>query len=133
MKNYVCLIGNAGSDAVHKIVANEQDFASVSLATSETYKDKNSGDRVKLTEWHNIIAWRNVAKSLARVKKGKLIEITGKIKTRKYTDKDGQEKWITEIIADSVLYLEKMGESTGNQETHSDIADQTDISKIKME
>jgi len=109
MYNRVELIGRPGADPVVKKIGNDQDFASMNLATNESYKDKNTGDMVQITDWHNIVAWRHVARSLSHVKKGKLIMVIGRLKTRKYTDKDGHEKWITEVVADEVFFMEKMG------------------------
>jgi single-strand DNA-binding protein len=134
-RNYVELIGRPGADPEYKVVANDQEFASMSLATSESYKDKKTGDKVELTEWHNIVGWRHIAKSMSLIKKGKLVMVIGKIKTRKYQDKkDGSDRWITEIVADEIQFLERMnvGPSTAPEASSDHKPQSSGSSKIEM-
>ena len=73
---------------------------SFSLATTESYRDKNSNDWKEITEWHNVVGYRYLAER--NIAKGDLLYIEGKIKSRKYNDRDGNERYITEIIADKI-------------------------------
>jgi len=109
MINKVILLGNVGKDPEIKYFDNESSVANFSLATSETYTNKN-GEKVTNTEWHNVQAWRGLAKIVEKyVKKGDLIYIEGRIKTRSYDDKDGNKKYITEILADEMKMLGSRG------------------------
>jgi single-strand DNA-binding protein len=77
------------------------------LATNESYKDKD-GKTITDTEWHAIVMWRGLAETAGKyLKKGSLVFIEGKIKTRHYDDKDGHKKYVTEIVADHFLMLDK--------------------------
>lgn len=81
--------------------------AKFSLATNESYKDKD-GKTITDTEWHTIVMWRGLAETAGKyLKKGSLVFIEGKIKTRHYDDKDGHKKYVSEIIADNFLMLDK--------------------------
>ena len=105
--NKVILVGNLGIARV-----------SFSLATSEYYKDKE-GNRIEQTEWHNIVMWRTIAESAERIlKKGYTIYLEGKIQTRKWQDKDGQQRSTTEIVADTFQLVRK-SEVTGHSSSES--------------
>ncbi|MGE5355708.1 MAG: single-stranded DNA-binding protein [Deltaproteobacteria bacterium] len=107
MINKVILIGNLGKDPEVRKLENNNSVAKFSLATNENYQDKN-GEWQKLTEWHNISMWGNLAERAEKyLHKGSTIFLEGKIKTRKYTDKNGIEKYITEIEAASFRILDK--------------------------
>ncbi len=111
--NKVILIGNLGKDPELKYLEGNIARASFSLATSEAYKDK-SGNRIDHTEWHNIVMWRNNAENAEKyLKKGTQIYVEGKIQTRQWTDKEGQKRNVTEIIADNFRILSKR-ENTGS-------------------
>ncbi len=100
--NKVILIGRIGKDPDVHTFDDGTKKISFSLATTESYRN-SSGDWVDQTEWHNIVGFRYLAdKSVA---KGDLVYIEGKIKTRKYTDRDGNDRYITEIIADKINIL----------------------------
>jgi len=108
--NKVILIGRIGKDPEIYTFEDGTKKISFSLATTENYRDK-TGEWVDQTEWHNIIGFRYLAeKNLA---KGDLIYVEGKIKTRKYTDRDGNEKYITEILAEKINILTRY--QPGNQ------------------
>lgn len=97
--NKVMLIGRIGKDPDVHTFDDGTKKISFSLATTESYRN-NSGDWVDQTEWHNIVGFRYLAdKSVA---KGDLVYVEGKIKTRKYTDRDGNDRYITEIVADKI-------------------------------
>jgi single-strand DNA-binding protein len=105
--NKVILVGNVGKDPVVRYFDKGVAKASFPLATSETYTNQQ-GETITSTEWHNIVLWRSLAEVAEKtVKKGSQVYIVGKIKTRSYVDKDGVNKYITEILADTMLLLEK--------------------------
>jgi len=103
--NRVILIGNLGKDPEIKSLEGGVKVANFSLATTETYKGKN-GEKVEQTEWHNIVLWRGLAEvAESYLKKGNSIFIEGKLKTRDWTDKDGNKRYTTEIVADNMVML----------------------------
>lgn len=111
--NKVILVGNLGKDPELRYTASGVPVATFSLATSERYKDK-SGDMQDKTEWHNIVAWRQLAEICGKyLHKGKQVYIEGKIQTRKYQDRDGNDRYITEIVADQMQMLGSRGEEGG--------------------
>lgn len=108
MINKVTLIGNLGKDPEVRHLENGAMVASFSLATNENYRDKD-GNWQKLTEWHNIVAWRELAERAERsLKKGSLAYIEGKISYRKYTGSDNVERTVTDIVASVIRPLEKI-------------------------
>lgn len=111
--NKVILVGNVGKDPVIRYFDKGAAKASFPLATSETYTNQQ-GETITSTEWHNIVLWRALAEVAEKtIKKGAQVYIVGKIKTRSYVDKDGVNKYITEILADTLLLLEKKQASSG--------------------
>lgn len=105
--NKVMLIGNLGKDPVVQNLENGNTVAKFTLATSETYKDQ-SGTKHTATEWHNVITWKSLAAVVGNyLKKGSTVYVEGKIKTRNYEDKDGKMIYTTEIIADSIVMLDR--------------------------
>jgi single-strand DNA-binding protein len=112
--NKVILVGNLGKDPELRYTPAGAAVATFSLATSERYKDK-SGEWVDKTEWHNIVAWRNLAEICGKyLHKGKQIYIEGKIQTRSYEDRDGNKRYITEIVADQMQMLGRAGEENSS-------------------
>ena len=107
MINKVTLIGNLGRDPEIRHLENGSVVGRFSLATNENYKDK-SGAWQTQTEWHDVVVWRMLAERAEReLKKGSLCYVEGKLTHRKYTDKDGVERYITEVVANNVKLLEK--------------------------
>lgn len=105
--NKVTLIGNLGKDPEVQRLEGDISVAKFSLATSETYKDK-AGQTQTETDWHNIVAWRGLADLASKyLYKGSMIYLEGKLKNRSYMDKDGNKKYVTEIIAESFIMLDK--------------------------
>jgi single-strand DNA-binding protein len=105
--NKVILVGNLGKDPEVRHLEGGAAVANFSLATSESYKDKN-GQRVEQTEWHNIVVWRGLAEVAEKyLKKGMTIYLEGKLRTRSYDDKDGHKKYITEVVGDTFTMLGK--------------------------
>lgn len=104
--NKVILIGNLGRDPEVRYSPNGQAIATVTLATSESWKDKNSGEKQERTEWHRVVFFGRLAEIAGEyLKKGRSVYVEGRLKTRKWQDKDGVEKYTTEIIADQMQML----------------------------
>jgi single-strand DNA-binding protein len=105
--NKVQLIGNLGNDPDFQVLEGNISVAKFSLATTETYKDKN-GVNQSTTDWHNVVLWRGLA-DLAKnyLTKGSLVYIEGKLRTRSFEDKEGNKKYVTEIIAEQLILLDK--------------------------
>jgi len=107
LRNRVQLIGNIGTTPEIRTLANGQSFARFSLATNESYTNKE-GEKIRETQWHNLVAWGKQATIIEKyVTKGQEMAIEGKINTRSYEDKDGVKKYITEIVVSDVLLLGK--------------------------
>ncbi|MEJ8758546.1 single-stranded DNA-binding protein [Pontibacter sp. H259] len=103
--NKVILIGNLGKDPEVRHLEGGVAVARFPLATSETFKDK-SGQRQEKTEWHNIVLWRGLAEVAEKyLKKGQSVFIEGKIRTSQYQDKEGNQRYSTEIVADNMTML----------------------------
>jgi len=103
--NKAILVGNLGKDPEVKYLDNGVAVANFSLATTESYKNKQ-GERVNQTEWHNIVLWRGLAEVAEKyLKKGSNVYIEGRIKTRKWEDKEGVTKYTTEILGDNMTML----------------------------
>ena len=119
--NKVILVGNVGKDPVVRYFDKGVAKATFPLATSETYTNQQ-GETITSTEWHNIVLWRALAEVAEKtVKKGSQLYIVGKIKTRSYVDKEGNNKYITEILGDTIVLLEKKtGPAAANQSHDSD-------------
>jgi single-strand DNA-binding protein len=119
--NKVILVGNVGKDPVIRYFDKGVAKATFPLATSETYTNQQ-GETITSTEWHNIVLWRALAEVAEKtIKKGSQVYIIGKIKTRSYVDKDGVNKYITEILADTLLLLEKK-QAPANSSANADLS-----------
>ncbi|MBQ3521703.1 MAG: single-stranded DNA-binding protein [Bacteroidales bacterium] len=113
--NKVLLIGNTGRDPEVRHLESGVAVATFTLATTERYKDRN-GVMQDQTEWHNIVCWRNLAElSEKYISKGTQIFVEGKIRTRSWTDQNGQKRFTTEIVADNIRLLGKKGDSSSAQ------------------
>lgn len=105
--NKVTLIGNLGNEPNIQTLEGNIKVAKFSLATTENYKDSN-GQNQSSTDWHNIVLWRALADlSEKYLHKGSSVYVEGKLKTRSYDDRDGQKKYVTEIIAEQIILLDK--------------------------
>ncbi|MBL0341452.1 MAG: single-stranded DNA-binding protein [Bacteroidetes bacterium] len=103
--NKVILVGNLGKDPEVRHLEGGAVVAKFPLATSESYKTKD-GQRVDQTEWHNVVMWRGLAESAEKyLRKGSLVYVEGKIRTRSWDDKEGNKRYATEIIADTMTML----------------------------
>ncbi|MEA3503739.1 MAG: single-stranded DNA-binding protein [Bacteroidota bacterium] len=117
--NKVILLGNLGKDPEVKHLESGAVVAHFTLATTEVYKDKN-GERQSKTEWHNVVFWRRLAEIIEQyVKKGDQVYLEGKISTRSYNDKDGNKKFFTEIVGNSLTMLGKKGGDDPSQSQQS--------------
>jgi len=113
--NKVILVGNVGKDPETRYLEGGTAVSKFSLATSEVYKNKN-GEKITNTEWHNIVLWRGLAEVAEKyIKKGAQLYIEGRIKTRSYTDKEGNTRYTTEIVGDNMQMLGKKSDSSSNE------------------
>jgi len=104
--NKVILVGNLGRDAELRYTPGGAPVATLNLATTEVWNDKTSGQKQEKTEWHRIVLWGKTAESLSEyLTKGKQIFVEGRLQTRKWQDKDGHDKYTTEIRADRITLL----------------------------
>ncbi len=109
--NKVILIGRLGKDPEVRSLENGVMVANFTLATSEGYRDRNSGERRETTEWHNIVMWRNLAEIAQKyLHKGDMVYIEGKLRTRSW-EKDGITRYTTEVVADNMTMLTPRGSS----------------------
>ncbi|HDR1694281.1 single-stranded DNA-binding protein [Pasteurella multocida] len=114
--NRVIILGNLGNDPDVRTMQNGDLVASISVATSESWIDKNTNERREVTEWHRIVFYRRQAEICGQyLKKGSKVYVEGRLKTRKWQDQSGQERYITEILADKIVLLDsKQTAGTGN-------------------
>ncbi len=111
--NKVILIGNLGRDPEVRYSPNGGAIANITLATSESWKDKNTGEQVEKTEWHRVVFFRRLAEIVGEyLKKGSKVYIEGKLQTRKWQDKDGNDRYTTEVVANEMQMLDSRGGST---------------------
>ncbi len=104
--NKVILIGNLGRDPEVRYTPSGSAVCNITVATSRNWKDKNTGDKVEETEWHRVVFYDRLAEIAGEyLKKGRPVYVEGRLKTRKWQDKDGVEKYTTEIIADNMQLL----------------------------
>jgi len=114
--NKVILIGNLGSDPEVRYTPNGSAVANVSLATSETWRDKQSGELQEKTEWHRVVFFNRLAEIVGQyLRKGSKIYVEGALRTRKWTDKAGTERYTTEIVAGEMHMLDNKGGGVGER------------------
>lgn len=131
--NKVILIGNLGNDPEVRYTPNGNAVANISLATSETWRDKQSGELQDRTEWHRVVFFNRLAEIVGEyLHKGSKIYVEGSLRTRKWQDKNGVERYTTEIIANEMHMLDSRagGQGGGNGEkmvnpAHAEMADTT--------
>ncbi len=124
--NKVILVGNLGKDPEVRHFENGGSLARFSLATSETYTRKDSGEKVTQTEWHNVVTRGGLAAKVVEpyIKKGDSVYIEGRLRTRSWNDKDGNTRYTTEILCDN---LEMLGGRRSEQAETSTMAKQPDL------
>ena len=116
--NKVILIGNLGKDPETRYMPNGDAVTNITLATTETWKDRN-GEKQQKTEWHRVTFYRKLAEIVGEyLKKGRSVYIEGRLETRKWTDKSGADRYTTEIIANEMRMLGGRPESKSSQSTN---------------
>ncbi len=117
--NKVILIGNVGVDPDVRYMPNGNAVTTLSLATSETWKDKQTGDKQERTEWHRVVCFNRLGEIAGEyVRKGSKLYIEGSLRTRKWQDPQGQDRYTTEIIASDIQMLDSKG---GASQSYSDM------------
>lgn len=116
--NKVILIGRIGADPETRFMPNGDAVCNLTVATSESWKDKTTGEKREATEWHRVVIFRKLAEIAGQyLKKGSLVYLEGSLKTRKWQDKEGVERYTTEIVCDEMKMLGgKPGQSDGDGE-----------------
>lgn len=113
--NKVILIGNLGKDPEVRYLPSGEAVANITLATTDSWKDKSSGEKKEATEWHRVAFFGRLAEIVGQyLKKGRQVYVEGSLRTRKWTDKEGQERYTTEVVANEMKMLgsrEGMGDS----------------------
>jgi single-strand DNA-binding protein len=108
--NKVILLGHLGKDAETRFTTSGASVTNFTLATNRRWKDQHTGEWKEETDWHNVVLWR--AENLANyLTKGKQVYVEGRLRTRSYDDKDGNKRYVTEVMADDVLLLGGRGEA----------------------
>ncbi len=116
--NKVILIGNVGVDPDVRYMPNGNAVTTLSLATSETWKDKQTGDKQERTEWHRIVCFNRLGEIAGEyVRKGSKLYVEGSLRTRKWQDPQGQDRYTTEIVASDIQMLDSKG---GPSQTYND-------------
>lgn len=130
--NKVLILGRLGQDPEIKYMPNGDAVCNISIATSESWKDKQSGEQKEITEWHRIVFYRKLAEIAGKyLHKGSKAYIEGRIKTRKWQDQNGQDRYTTEIIANEMQMIDsrqdmQQGSSASGAKQKPDTADQYD-------
>jgi len=108
--NKVILIGNLGQDPEVRYMPNGGAVTNITVATSETWKDKNTGEQQEKTEWHRVVMFRRLAEIAGEyLKKGSKVYLEGRLQTRKWQDQQGNDRYTTEIVADNMQMLDSRG------------------------
>jgi single-strand DNA-binding protein len=124
--NKVILIGNLGRDPEVRYTPNGSAICNISVATTRNWKDKTSGDKVEETEWHRVVFYDRLAEIAGEyLKKGRPVYVEGRLKTRKWQDKDGKDVYTTEVIADNMQLLGGR-EGMGGGDSGDDYGDRSD-------
>ncbi|MFV1972348.1 MAG: single-stranded DNA-binding protein [Thiohalobacterales bacterium] len=111
--NKVILVGNLGSDPEVRYTASGDAVANVNVATAESWKDKQTGEKQERTEWHRVVMFRRLGEIAGEyLKKGSQVYIEGKLQTRKWQDKNGNDRYTTEIVANDMQMLGSRGGSS---------------------
>jgi single-strand DNA-binding protein len=123
--NKVILVGNLGRDPEVRYSADQRPIANLNLATTESWRDRQSGDRQEKTEWHRIVLFGRLAEIANEyLRKGSQIYVEGKLQTRKWQDQSGQDRYTTEIVGQSMTMLGGRGGNQGMSQPMPDAADQ---------
>lgn len=118
--NKVILIGNLGADPESRMMPSGGQVTNINVATSETWKDKQTGQPQERTEWHRVVFFNRLAEIAGEyLKKGSKVYIEGTLRTRKWQGQDGQDRYTTEIIANEMQMLDSRGHSGGFEQSAS--------------
>ncbi len=131
--NKVILVGNLGKDPEVRTLESGTKVVGFSMATSEKYKDKITGEQRVQTDWHNIVMWRNLAEIAEKyLRKGMQIYVEGKLRTRSWQDKDGNNRYTTEVVVDNMVMMSRSNNDpnpsvSNSPENHSNGPGEHDI------
>lgn len=115
--NKVILVGNVGGEPEVRHMPNGNAVTTLSIATSETWKDKQTGDKQERTEWHRVVCFNRLGEIAGEyVRKGSKLYVEGSLRTRKWQDPQGQDRYTTEIIANDIQMLDSKGASSGSDD-----------------
>lgn len=116
--NKAILVGNLGNDPDMRYTAGGAAVANISVATAESWRDKETGEQQERTEWHRVVFFGRLAEIVGEyLRKGSQVYVEGRIQTRKWQDKDGQDRWSTEIVANELQMLGGKGGGSANYES----------------
>jgi len=118
--NKVIVLGNLGSDPDARYMPNGNAVTNISVATTNSWKDKESGERQEETEWHRVVFFGRLAEIASEyLKKGSQVYVEGRLQTRKWEDKEGNDRWTTEIVANDMQMLGERISSSSNSDNLS--------------
>ena len=116
--NKAILVGNLGNDPDMRYTAGGAAVANISVATAESWRDKETGEQQERTEWHRVVFFGRLAEIVGEyLRKGSQVYVEGRIQTRKWQDKDGQDRWSTEIVANELQMLGGKGGGSANYDS----------------
>lgn len=116
--NKVILVGNLGSAPETRYMPNGDAVANISLATTESWKDKTTGEKKEITEWHRVVFYRKLAEIVGQyLKKGSAVYVEGRIRTRKWQDKEGQDRYTTEIEGNAMQMIGGKGSQSESSDS----------------
>lgn len=117
--NKVILVGNVGTDPEVRYLPNGNAVATLSVATSETWKDKQTGEKQERTEWHRVVCFNRLGEIAGEyIRKGSKLYVEGSLRTRKWQDQQGQDKYTTEIVAADIQMLDSKASGASSTEQH---------------
>ena len=119
--NKVIIVGNLGADPDSRAMPSGNAVTNISVATSESWNDRETGEKQEKTEWHRVVFFNRLAEIAAQyLKKGSQVYVEGKLQTRKWEDKEGNERWTTEVVANQMEMLgDRMSNDTSNDNASS--------------
>jgi len=119
--NKVIIVGNLGADPDSRAMPSGNAVTNISVATSESWNDRDTGEKQEKTEWHRVVFFNRLAEIAAQyLKKGSQVYVEGKLQTRKWEDKEGNERWTTEVVANQMQMLgDRMSGDTSNDNASS--------------
>ena len=120
--NKVIIVGNLGADPDSRAMPSGNAVTNISVATSESWNDRDTGEKQEKTEWHRVVFFNRLAEIAAQyLKKGSQVYVEGKLQTRKWEDKEGNERWTTEVVANQ---MQMLGNNDSTYSFNQDISDE---------